>query len=142
MSSNQYILSIDQGTSSTKTIIFDNEGKVIARASEPLQTNYLNDGFVEQDPETIYQNVLASINACLNKFAATGGNLKDIQCAGISNQRETFVVWDEYGKPLHNAIVWQCKRSVQICERLQQDNELSQYIQSNTGLVIDPYFSA
>ena len=141
MSSNQFILAIDQGTSSTKTIIFDGDGKAIARASEPLKTNYLNDGFVEQDPEDIYQNVLLSVNACINKFIATGGSPGDIKCTGISNQRETFVVWDANGKPLHNAIVWQCKRSVQICERLKQEN-LNQLVQSKTGLVIDPYFSA
>lgn len=137
----KYILSIDQGTSSTKTLIFNESGQAIAKGFEPLQTNYLNDGFVEQDPEEIYQNVLTSVKKCLNDFQAKGFDVNQIATVGISNQRETFVVWDKHGKPLHNAIVWQCKRSVQVCERLKQQG-LSQKINEKTGLVTDPYFSA
>lgn len=136
----QYILAIDQGTSSTKTIVFDDEGKVIAKATEPLKTFYSDGGFVEQDPEEIYTNVLASVNNCLIEFGNTGGNLNDIKTAGISNQRETFVVWDENGKPLYNAVVWQCKRSISICKKLEERG-LEAEISSKTGLIIDPYFS-
>ena len=91
----KYILAIDQGTSSTKTIVFDNEGKVIAKATEPLKTFYKDGGFVEQDPEEIYTNVLASVANCLAEFKNLGGEVTNIQTCGISNQRETFVVWDE-----------------------------------------------
>jgi glycerol kinase len=141
MASSKYILSIDQGTSSTKTLIFDATGKAIAKGSIPLQTNYFNDGFVEQDPQGIYENVLASVTACLSDFMAQGLDKTDIVSIGISNQRETFVVWDSTGKPLHNAVVWQCKRSVQICAELEARG-LAQEVNEKTGLIIDPYFSA
>jgi glycerol kinase len=141
MSTTNYILAIDQGTSSTKSLIFDDKGQAIAKGSENLHTQYLTDGFVEQDPEDIYQNVLISVQKCLQEFYKKGFEVKDIAGIGISNQRETFVVWDKNGKPLHNAVVWQCKRSVQICEELKQ-RDLSQTINQKTGLVIDPYFSA
>jgi len=135
-----YILAIDQGTSGTKTIVFDEEGKVIAKASEPLKTYFLEGGFVEQDPVEIYNNVLTSVQKCIEAFKANGGNVTDIKACGISNQRETFVVWDEKGKPLHNAVVWQCKRSVQICERLKNEG-FEEQVKHKTGLIIDPYFS-
>jgi glycerol kinase len=135
-----YILGIDQGTSSTKSIIFNDEGKAVAKGVEPLKSYFLEGGFVEQDPEEIYQNVLASVAKCIDEFRANGGDVADIKACGISNQRETFVVWDEQGKPLYNAVVWQCKRSVKICERLK-DEGLEETIKSKTGLIIDPYFS-
>src|SRR6478672_10052593 len=93
-----YILSIDQGTSSTKTIIFDEEGKAIAKGSEPLKSYFSEGGFVEQDPEEIIQNVFTSVKKCLDEFKSNGGIIKDIKACGISNQRETFVVWDEKGE--------------------------------------------
>lgn len=141
MKTNKYILSIDQGTSSTKTLIFDETGIAIAKGSEPLQTFYLENGFVEQDPEAIFENVLISVKKCLQQFTEKSFNINDIASIGISNQRETFVVWDTTGKPLHNAVVWQCKRSVNICEALKQ-KKLAASINQKTGLVIDPYFSA
>jgi glycerol kinase len=141
MNKERYILAIDQGTSSTKSLIFDAKGKVIAKGSENLHTQYLDNGFVEQPPEAIYQNILASVKKCLQQFNEKGFGTKNIAAIGISNQRETFIVWDKEGKPLHNAVVWQCKRSVQICEKLKQKG-LAQTISQKTGLVIDPYFSA
>lgn len=141
MSKQQFILAIDQGTSSTKSLIFDEMGKAVAKGSENLHTHYLDNGFVEQEPEAIYQNVLASVKKCLQQFAEKGFDQNAIAAIGISNQRETFVVWDKNGKPLYNAVVWQCKRSVQICEDLKQKN-LSRTVNEKTGLVIDPYFSA
>lgn len=141
MGNKKYILAIDQGTSSTKSLIFDEAGQAIAKGSEPLHTSYLDNGFVEQEAEEIYQNVLTSVRKCLVQYSGKGFDIKDISCVGISNQRETFVVWDGEGKPLCPAIVWQCKRSVQLCEQLKQKG-LSSIIQQKTGLVIDPYFSA
>ena len=137
---NTYILAIDQGTSSTKTIIFDALGRVVCKATEQLKTHYLEGGFVEQDPQEIYTNVLTSVKNCLAEFEKTGGDLADIKTCGISNQRETFVVWDAQGKPLYNAVVWQCKRSVQVCNDLLAQG-LEGDIRSKTGLIIDPYFS-
>ena len=141
MSNKKYILAVDQGTSSTKSLVFDEKGQPVARGSEPLHTNYLDNGFVEQDPEEIYQNVLISTKKCLRQFNEQGLDQKNIAAIGISNQRETFVVWDKDGKPLYPAVVWQCKRSVGVCEELKQKG-LSAIIQQKTGLVIDPYFSA
>lgn len=135
-----FILAIDQGTSSTKTIIFDAEGQCVVRASEPLQTLYKGEAFVEQEPEAIFQNVLTSVEKCLHEFKQNGGDLNNIKACGISNQRETFLVWDENGKPLHNAVVWQCKRSIAVCQRLKEEG-LQPLVQSKTGLLIDPYFS-
>ena len=112
------ILAIDQGTSSTKTIIFTAQGEVVAKATAILETHYLEGGFVEQDPEGIYQNVLLSVQSCLATFTANGGKIEDIQSVGISNQRETFIVWDETGKAIAPAVVWQCKRSIAICNDL------------------------
>lgn len=137
----KYILAIDQGTSSTKALIFDEQGQAIAKGAENLHTHYLDHGFVEQEPAIIYQNVLAAVQKCLQAFAEKGFDSTAIAGIGISNQRETFVVWDKSGKPLHNAVVWQCKRSVQICEELKQQG-LSEQVNQKTGLVIDPYFSA
>jgi len=136
----QYILAIDQGTSGTKTLVFDEQGKVCAKATEPLKTYYLENGFVEQDPDEIFQNVLLSVQKCLDNFISAGGDINKIRTCGISNQRETFVIWNKEGKPLYNAVVWQCKRSIAICERLRKQN-LQQTIKEKTGLLIDPYFS-
>lgn len=135
-----FILAIDQGTSSTKSLVFDAQGQPVARGSEPLYTNYADNGFVEQDPEAIYENVRASVKQCLDAFEKAGHKKTQIAAIGISNQRETFVVWDKTGKPLYNAIVWQCKRSVDICESLKQQGH-GELINQKTGLFIDPYFS-
>jgi len=134
------ILAIDQGTSGTKTILFDKEGRSVVKVAEPLKTYFLEGGLVEQDPEEIYNNVVTSVRKCLEAFQSLGGDVADIKACGISNQRETFVVWDEKGKPLCPALVWQCKRSIPICERLK-DAGLEEQIKFKTGLIIDPYFS-
>ncbi|MBX2877283.1 MAG: glycerol kinase GlpK [Saprospiraceae bacterium] len=136
----QLILAIDQGTSSTKALLIDEQGKVVYRASEPLHTYYLEEDWVEQDPEEIYQNVLLAISSCLEGFQSEGGNLGGIKACGISNQRETFVLWNKDGKPLYNAVVWQCKRSIEVCARLENEGMASK-INQRTGLIIDPYFS-
>ena len=136
-----YVLSIDQGTSGTKALVFDADGQAIARGAVPLQTSYFGEGFVEQEPEAIYNNVIAAVENCLNDLASKGHSNEQIAAIGISNQRETFLLWDESGKPLYPAIVWQCKRSVKVCEELARRG-LGDTIAEKTGLVIDPYFSA
>jgi glycerol kinase len=135
-----FVLAIDQGTSSTKTLIFDENGRAVARGIEPLQTLYLDGGYVEQNPIGIYENVLASLEKCLTDFKSKGGNVQDIRSCGIANQRETFVIWDENGMPLHNAVVWQCKRSTAVCENLKERG-FERQVKEKTGLLIDPYFS-
>jgi glycerol kinase len=138
---NKYILTIDQGTSGTKTVIFDSQGQIIAKATEPLVSFFPQPGFVEQNPLEIYENILGSLKKCLKEFVETAlRGLDEIVCCGISNQRETFLLWDDSGRPLYNAIVWQCKRSVDICNRLK-DSALAEEIMRRTGLIIDPYFS-
>ncbi|MEP4531652.1 MAG: glycerol kinase GlpK [Cyclobacteriaceae bacterium] len=134
------ILAIDQGTSSTKTIIFDEQGKTLFKVTQPLETHYLEGNRVEQEPEVIYQNVLLSVKRCLKGFAADGGDASQIKACGISNQRETLVLWDKEGNPLYNAVVWQCKRSVDVCTRLEKEG-LAPKLNEKTGLIIDPYFS-
>lgn len=130
---NTYILAIDQGTSSTKAIIFDNKGKVIKKASAPLPTNYRLDGFVEQNPQDILTSVEDACRACLTDF-----DTQNLSTIGISNQRETFVLWDNDGKPVYPAIVWACKRSVELCGKIQDQSD---WLNEKTGLVVDPYFS-
>lgn len=137
----KYILAIDQGTSSTKTIIFDEKGDAIAKGHADLHTDYFDNGFVEQNPEGIYQNVLDSVSLCIQDFENKGFNIEEIASCGISNQRETFVLWDKSGKPLSSAVVWACKRSIEVCQRLINEGQ-NEIIRQKTGLIIDPYFSA
>jgi len=137
----RYILAIDQGTSGTKAVVFDGQGRIAAQATEPLKSYFPHPGFVEQDPQEIYSNVLAAVKACLREFQhSTSKTLDTIAACGISNQRETFVLWDASGEPLCNAVVWQCKRSVAICDRLK-GSPLEDEIRRRTGLIVDPYFS-
>ena len=137
----QYILAIDQGTSGTKTVIFNARGEIVAKAVAGVNSSFPQPGFVEQAPAEIYQSVLASVKACVQKFQAdVSANLASLTTCGISNQRETFLLWDQAGTPLCNALVWQCKRSVAICDRLQAAG-IEPDITARTGLIIDPYFS-
>lgn len=134
-------MGIDQGTSSTKSLIFGTDGRAVAKGADPLHTSFLDNGFVEQDAMAIYSNTLQSVKACLEQFTRQGMQAGDITAIGISNQRETFVLWDRSGQPLCPAVVWQCKRSVQICDELEKEG-LAALVRERTGLVIDPYFSA
>jgi len=137
----EFILAIDQGTSGTKAVVFDHQGRIAAKATEPLKSHFPRPGFVEQDPREIYNNVLAAVKACLHQFQlSTSQTLDAIAACGISNQRETFVLWEESGEPLCHALVWQCKRSIAICDRLK-GSPLEKEIRRRTGLIADPYFS-
>ncbi|MCL4639850.1 MAG: glycerol kinase GlpK [Pseudosphingobacterium sp.] len=140
MTASSCVLAIDQGTSGTKSLVFDSKGNICAEATIPLKTSYFGEGFVEQHPEDIYKNVLQSVRACLQQYQSTGASLSAIVSCGISNQRETFLLWDEFGSPLCNAVVWQCKRSVDVCYEMQS-LDLGNVIHDKTGLFIDPYFS-
>ncbi len=140
MSAKIYMLAIDQGTSGSKAIIFDRNGAVISEASEALHTQHFENGFVEQDPEGVFENVIQAVQKCLSSFQDMGFSLTSIACCGISNQRETFILWDEAGNRLTPAVVWSCKRSIDICGELRKAGQES-LIHERTGLIIDPYFS-
>lgn len=133
----KYVLSIDQSTQGTKALLFDKNGILLCR-TDLSHRQIINDkGWVEHDPEEIYNNTLQVIKNLVEK---AGINKDEIQVLGISNQRETVVVWDKItGKPLYNAIVWQCARGASICEEISEHTEK---IHSKTGLKLSPYFSA
>lgn len=136
-----YILAIDQGTSSTKSIVFNDRADPVAAATAPLHTTYTADGRAEHEPEAIYRSVIESISVCIQQLETEAGvSRKQVVCAGITNQRETFVLWDADGTPVHDAVVWQCKRSVDICSELKTDGAEDE-IRNRSGLIIDPYFS-
>lgn len=134
---NKLILAIDQGTSGTKSVLFDDQGKVVGKASNELASYYPEVGFVEQGPNDIYFNALNSVVNCLANVPEAA---EKVAAVGISNQRETFLLWDKNGDPLTRAISWQCKRSVNLCERLKGTDSEAE-IKARTGLIVDPYFS-
>lgn len=137
-----FILSIDQGTSGTKAIVFDIHGNLICKAVTELKSQYPQSGYVEQDPFDIYNGVISAVEQVILLFKKKyPDHTHAIECCGISNQRETFLVWDADGAPISKAVVWQCKRSVDICEFLKNQG-LESSIRAKTGLTIDPYFSA
>ncbi|MFA5388343.1 MAG: glycerol kinase GlpK [Candidatus Omnitrophota bacterium] len=131
----QYILSIDQGTTGSRAVIYDKRGRIITSAYEEFPQYFPKPGWVEHDPEEIWKSVNNSIQKVLKKIPAD--NIKGI---GITNQRETTVLWDrESGKPVYNAIVWQCRRTASRCEGLKRK---SAFFRKKTGLPVDAYFSA
>lgn len=135
----QYILSLDQGTSSSRSVIFNAAGKEVAVSKKEFTQIYPEPGLVEHDAETIWETQLSTMRDVMMQVNIT---TKDIAGIGIANQRETVVVWDRAtGKPIHNAIVWQDRRTSQICQELK-DAGVDKVIRSLTGLTADPYFSA
>jgi len=137
MSRRGFVLAIDQGTTSTRAIAFDAETRLHAQAQVPLTQIYPTPGEVEHDPEELWQSVLAAARAVLKDVDA-----QSIEAIGITNQRETTLVWERAtGKPLANAIVWQDRRTAKYCDELRQEG-WSPHVAEATGLVIDPYFSA
>lgn len=135
----RYVLGIDQSTQGTKALLFDEEGTLICRTDLPHK-QYINEkGWVEHDPEEIYANTLAVVKNLVEK---AGINKNDLAVLGISNQRETAMVWNRTtGKPVYNAVVWQCARGAQICEEIEKVGD-ADMIRSHTGLQLSPYFSA
>jgi len=134
----KYFLVIDQGTTSTRAIVFNDLGEIEHIEKEEITQIYPKPGWVEHDPEEIFNSVLKTIKRSLDQL-----NLKpnDIETIGITNQRETTILFErESGKPVYNAIVWQCRRSAEICEEIKREG-LDIEIHKKTGLVIDPYFS-
>ena len=133
-----YILSIDQGTTSTRAVAFQLNGEPVAMAQEPIRQFYPRDGWVEHDADEIWQTVCTTVNAVLNDI----GGAKTVAAIGITNQRETTVVWDrKTGVPVSNAIVWQDRRGASACRSLVESG-FDKVIQERTGLIPDSYFSA
>ena len=139
MSKSPYILAIDQGTSSTRAALIDKNGIIIDQESVEFKQIYPANGWVEHDPLEIMQTVKSTITTIFERNKIIQN---DILSCGITNQRETIVAWDKVtGKPLYNAIVWQDRRTQNICQDLV-DKDYTNLIQEKTGLIIDPYFSA
>jgi len=139
MSKSAFILAIDQGTSSTRAALIDKKGVIVDQESIEFKQIYPANGWVEHDPLEIIQTVKSTIAIILKRNAIFQN---DIVSCGITNQRETIVAWDKVtGKPLYNAIVWQDRRTQEICQKLV-DKNYTNLIQEKTGLIIDPYFSA
>ena len=134
-----HLIAIDQGTTSTRAIVFDASLAPIASAQQEIQQIYPAPGLVEHDPEEIWTTVLATVRAAMAKAKLSA---KDIAAIGITNQRETTIVWDRAtGKPIHNAIVWQDRRTADMCATLRRAGH-EDSISAKTGLLLDPYFSA
>lgn len=139
MEKHKYILSIDQGTTSSRAIVFDENGEIKSRAQAEYAQIYPHDGWVEHDPIEIYSSVAAVMSEAV---ARLGVNRSELVAIGITNQRETTIVWDKAtGAPVYNAIVWQCRRTADMCDALKADGK-ADLIYKKTGLPIDAYFSA
>jgi glycerol kinase len=134
-----YLLALDQGTSSSRSIVFDEQGQVVALAQQELPQIFPQPGWVEHDPMEIWRGQLATAREAIAKAGLKAG---DIRALGITNQRETTVIWNrKSGQPIHHAIVWQDRRGEPVCAQLRRQGHAA-LIQSRTGLLIDSYFSA
>jgi glycerol kinase len=139
MKTTEYILAIDQSTSGTKALLVDAKGKIVDKKAVSHQQHYPKSGWVEHDPVEIYENVKMLIKDVVGSSPHLSVNIKVL---AITNQRETVVIWDkETGVPVYNAIVWQCRRTSDMCKELK-DLGLESLIKEKTGLTLDPYFSA
>ena len=136
----KYILALDQGTTSSRAIVFDRLGEIVGMAQEEFNQIYPKPGWVEHNPIEILSSQMASLFGAVTR---AGISIKDIDSIGITNQRETTIVWDrETGKPIYNAIVWQCRRTEEYIKELLKDESLDEIVYAKTGLRLDPYFSA
>ncbi|MCF0144298.1 MAG: glycerol kinase GlpK [Firmicutes bacterium] len=136
--SDKYVMSMDQGTTSSRCIIYDKRGRQISHAQKEYKQIYPNEGWVEHDPYEIWNTQLDVAREALAKGNLTADNIDSI---GITNQRETTIVWDKItGAPVYNAIVWQCRRTAKFCDKLRGEG-LSEVFREKTGLLIDSYFS-
>lgn len=132
----EYIIGIDQSTQGTKAMLFDAAGRMVLRVDKAHAQLIDERGYVEHDPEEIYANLIALIRELMEK---SGVSPSELRAVGISNQRETALAWYRSGKPVYNAVVWQCARGAAICERIADRAEM---IRAHTGLQLSPYFSA
>ena len=134
----RYIMALDAGTTSNRCILFDKKGNVCSVAQREFTQIFPKPGWVEHDPDEIFASMLEVVRQAMANLSAGPG---DIAAIGITNQRETTVVWNKLtGRPIHNAIVWQCRRTAPYCDQLVSEG-WTDTIRKKTGLVIDPYFS-
>jgi len=139
MKSNQLVLAIDQGTTSSRSILFDNSFSIVGQSQREFEQLFPDSGWVEHNPETIWETTMTTCSDMVHKADAMSASIATI---GITNQRETTIVWDKSsGKPIYNAIVWQDRRTSQRCQNLQKSG-VEASITEKTGLLLDPYFSA
>jgi glycerol kinase len=139
MSMQRYVIGLDQGTTGTTALLFDANQKIVEKAYAEHRQHFPQVGWVEHDPEEIFDNVVSSISKLLKKAGVSSSQVLGL---GITNQRETFVVWDKLtSRPIYPAIVWQCRRTSDECIKLKKNSRLGNQIQKLTGLTIDPYFS-
>ena len=135
----KYIMALDQGTTSSRCILFDKNGAEVSKAQKEFTQYYPKPGWVEHDPVEIWA---AQMGVAKEAMLMAGADSSDIAAIGITNQRETVIVWEkDTGKPVCNAIVWQCRRTAEMCAKLKEQG-LTEFFRSRTGLLIDPYFSA
>ncbi len=135
----RYVLAIDSGTTSTRSVVVDAEGRIVASASAQITQHFPQPGWVEHDPEEIWRGVVTTMRAALTSAHV---HVRDVAAVGITNQRETVVVWDRRtGEPVYRALVWQDRRTSETCASLRRDG-VSPSVRARTGLHIDPYFSA
>lgn len=134
-----YVIALDQGTTSSRAVVFNRRAKIVGMAQKEFTQYYPKPGWVEHDPLEILNSQKSVLTEVLLK---TGIKVRQIASIGITNQRETVVVWDrKTGQPVYNAVVWQCRRTADICEALKKNPGTEAYIRRNTGLVLDAYFS-
>lgn len=137
----KYIVALDQGTTSSRCIIFDKDNNMVSVAQKEFPQIYPKAGWVEHNPLDIFATQNSVLMDAIN-YAEPAINAEEIAAIGITNQRETTIVWDKNtGKPVYNAIVWQCRRTAEMCDEIEKDTEFVQYVKENTGLLLDPYFS-
>ena len=135
-----YVIALDQGTTSSRCILFDEHQNIVQMAQKEFTQHYPHPGWVEHDPMEIYSS---QYGVLMEVLAQSGVSPEEIAGIGITNQRETAIVWDkESGRPVYNAIVWQCRRTAALCEELKSDAEFTNYVKERTGLLVDAYFSA
>ena len=136
----RYIAALDQGTTSSRCILFDREQNMVGMAQKEFTQFYPKPGWVEHDPMEIWSS---QYGVLMETLAQSGVDVHELAGIGITNQRETAIVWDrDTGRPVYNAIVWQCRRTAGLCEELKQDPAFVAYVKDRTGLLIDAYFSA
>lgn len=138
MTEQKYMVALDQGTTSSRAVVLDHDANIVSVSQREFTQIYPQAGWVEHDPMEIYATQSSTLVEALGKAGISSDQVAGI---GITNQRETTIVWNkDTGKPIYNAIVWQCRRTASICEELKAEG-LEEYVRENTGLVLDPYFS-
>lgn len=136
----KYVMALDQGTTSSRAIVFDKDGKIVTKSQREYEQIYPQAGWVEHNPMDILYSEYQSVATILGEGAI---DPRDIACLGVTNQRETTILWDKTtGRPVYNAIVWQCRRTADFCEELKKKPGFVDYVYEHTGLVVDAYFSA